>query len=262
MSTAVQKRPSQQLKELLEVNKPKIAAMISLPGLNADKLVRSVMLAVANTPTLAECDHVSVLMSVMKAAQLGLDPTGTLGGAYLVPYKVKGQKVCTLQIGYRGLIDLARRSGAVLSVEAHVVYEADHFDILLGTKREVIHRPFIGQGDRGKPVAVYAVASLAGGGEQFDWMTHAQVEAVRLRSAAGEGGPWLTDWDEMAKKTVVKRLCKYLPLTTELQTALDVDNVPAVSVGTQPPPGVTSDGEIVVDSATDQLAAQLDAEGA
>jgi recombination protein RecT len=161
----------------------------------------------------------------MQAAQLGLEPTGVLGGAYLVPYK----ETCTLIIGYRGLIDLARRSGQIESIEAHVVYSNDRFRCHYGLSPVLEHEP-AWEGPPGAVKAVYAIAKMKDGGMQLEVMTRAQVDAIKARSKTSGSGPWVTDYDEMARKTVVRRIAKYLPLTTELSDALqiDADNDPSI----------------------------------
>ena len=161
-------------------------------------------------------DPLSLIGAVVVAAQLGLEP-GIAGHAYLVPY---GKQV-TLIPGYRGLIELALRSGKIRSIEAHAVKEGDDFAFAFGLSPELRHVP--AASNRGPTTAVYALARFADGGVQFDVMRKDDVDAIRRRSRASDSGPWSTDYDEMAKKTVVRRLCKYLPVSIELQTAISMD---------------------------------------
>lgn len=205
------------LRDLLEKAKPKLAE-VTPKHLSADRLVRIAVASCSKTPQLLQCSPTSVLNSVMQAAQLGLEPGGPLGDAYLVPYKNE----CTLIVGYRGLVSLARRSGQIISIEAHVVHERDHFVCKYGLDAVLVHEPNW-SADPGQVIAVYAVARLRDGGVQYEVMTKAQVEAIRSRSRAGSSGPWVSDWAEMARKTVVRRLCKYLPLSVEMAEALDLD---------------------------------------
>jgi recombination protein RecT len=128
-----------------------------------------------------------------------------------------------LIIGYRGLIDLARRSGQISRIEAHPAYEKDRFKIQFGLNPILEHEPDL-SGDPGPMILVYAVAELRDGTKQVEVMTKKQVDGIRARSKAGKSGPWVTDYDEMAKKTVVRRLCKYLPLSVELVTAFERDD--------------------------------------
>lgn len=145
----------------------------------------------------------------MTSAQLGLEP-GPLGEAYLVPF---GRKV-TFIAGYRGLIKLAWQSGQVRTISAHVVREGDEFSFSYGLNPDLHHRPALR--DRGVAVAAYAAATLTNGGSAFEVMALDEVERVRGRSQSSKAGPWVTDWDEMARKTPLRRLAKWLPLSTTL----------------------------------------------
>lgn len=192
--------------------------------LTTERLVRIACAAASRNQQLLQCTTTSLLSAIMTAAQLGLEPSGALGSAYLVPFRNKGGNLeCQLIVGYRGLIDLARRSGQIASIEAHVVHANEPHKITYGLTPVLEHQPLL-EGDPGKPVAVYAIARLRDGTMQHEVMTYAQVEAIRNRSRAGQHGPWMTDWEEMARKTCVKRLAKYLPLSTELAEAIDTDN--------------------------------------
>jgi recombination protein RecT len=203
----------------LDRAKPQVA--LALPRhLDADRLLRVAMTAIMRTPKLLECDQQSLLGAIMQAAQLGLEPDGVLGHAYLVPFKGK----VTLIAGYKGLIDLARRSGAVVSIQAHVVYEADEFDYSYGLQDCLRHKPALR--DRGRPIAAYAAAVLKDGGHAFEVMSVEDVNAIRdnsqgYKAAKQYGGdsPWDSNWDEMARKTAVRRLAKYLPISVEFQRA-------------------------------------------
>jgi recombination protein RecT len=206
--------------------------MVLPKHLTADRLIKIALVAVSKTPKLMECSQESILQSVMTAAQLGLDCGGALGSAYLVPF-VKNSKdksgnwhrstECQLIIGYRGMIDLARRSGQIVSIESRIVWEHDVFEIEYGMEMKLRHVPTLDE-EPGKFRLVYAVAHLRDGGTQLELMTKAQIDAVRSRSMAKDNGPWVTDYAEMARKTVVKRLFKYLPVSIELAEAVDVDN--------------------------------------
>ncbi len=209
------------IRDLLEKSKPKFAEVIP-KHLSIDRLVRVAIAACSREPKLLLCTSTSLLNAVMQAAQLGLEPGGPLGDSYLVPYKDD----CTLIVGYRGLINLARRSGQIVSIEAHVVYELDKFVCKYGLNPILEHEPDW-SGDPGEMIAVYAVAKLKDGGTQCEVMTKTQIEKIRMRSAASKSdrSPWShkDDYFEMARKTVVRRLCKYLPLTAELASALEME---------------------------------------
>lgn len=203
-----------------------------------DRFLRVVTKAVIENPKLMQCTRVSILASIHEAAQLGLEPSGLLGSAYLVPYSRRvnengtWRSVYEAQLipGYRGLIDLARRSGEIDAIEAEVVRHRDVFSIVKGTNARLTHIPFIPdptaapeERDRGPVVGAYMKAVLRGGHEQYEWMTYDDIEAIRKRSKAADGGPWVTDWNEMARKTVVRRGSKYLPMTTDFRRALELD---------------------------------------
>lgn len=191
--------------------------------MDVERFSRVVIAAVAKTPQLLQCTPESVLTAVAQAASLGLEPTGVLGSAYLVPYRTKVgdayKTVCQLIIGYRGLIDLARRSGQIESIEAHVVREGDTFEVEYGLNPKLVHKPNWENTD-GELRFVYAVARLKGGAVQYEVMSKAQIDKVRDSSKAGKSGPWVDHYEEMARKTVVRRLAKYLPLSVEFHDAI------------------------------------------
>lgn len=191
---------------------------------------RVLVSTIARTPKLQQCAKspegiASLLQAIQQAAQLGLEPTGVLGSAYLVPFENRKKNIVEAQliVGYRGLIDLARRSGQIESIEARVVHSNDRFKALLGSESKLEHEP-AWEGEPGTFKCVYAVAKLKGGQEQIEVMTKAQVDAIRSRSKAAGSGPWVTDYEEMARKTVVRRIAKYLPLTPELADAFALDD--------------------------------------
>lgn len=235
MSTAIATTPKDDrntLMQLLESRKSAMQAVLP-KHLTPDRLIKIAGLAVSRSELLQKCTPLSVLQSVMTAAQLGLDVGGSLGSAYLVPFKRnkkddRGQwhshYECQLIIGYRGLIDLARRSGQIANIEARVVYQNDVFDVEYDADGvRMKHKPVL-DADPGELRLVYAIATLKDGGRQFELMTRTQVEAIRAKSQAKDNGPWVTDFDEMARKTVVKRLAKYLPISVELADGLTRDN--------------------------------------
>lgn len=181
-------------------------------------------MAMNRQPELLNCTPASLFQSLMMAGQLGLEPDGVLGSAYLIPYGTN----CTLIPGYRGLIDLARRSGQIKSIEAHLVRQGDKFECAFGLDPQLSHTPAF-PGDEAylkneNIIGAYAVAKLVDGGEQFEVMSRAEIDAIRNRSKASKSGPWVTDFGEMARKTVVRRLFKYLPVSVEMASALELDN--------------------------------------
>ncbi len=219
----IQKQPL--IVQYLERYKDQIAA--ALPRhLTADRMARIVTTEVRKTPALLQCDPKTLFGAVIQASQLGLEPGSALGHAYLVPFKRDVQLI----IGYRGMIDLARRSGQILSIEARAVYDGDQFSYSFGLKPDLQHTPHPDKhGDKPILTHVYAVARLAGGGVQWDVMTAEEIARVREQSKA-RSGPWVTHPDEMAKKTVIRRLFKYLPVSVEVQRAVGLDEMAEAGV--------------------------------
>ena len=205
---------------------PKIKAQMALAlpkHMTSDRLARIALTEIRKVPTLAKCDQTSFLGAIMQCAQLGLEPGGALGHAYLLPFENRKKGITEVQfiVGYRGMIDLARRSGQIVSLTARTVHENDEFSYQYGLNEDLKHVP--ATGDRGALIYVYAVAKLKDGGVQFEVMSRSDIDKVRAQSKAGNYGPWQTHYDEMAKKTVIRRLFKYLPVSIELATAVTMD---------------------------------------
>jgi len=211
------KEPTPVILQYLDRFKDQIAA--ALPRhMTPDRMARIVTTEVRKVPKLLTCNPKSLFGAVIQASQLGLEPGNALGHAYLIPY---GKDV-NLIIGYRGMIDLARRSGQIISIEARPVFDGDEFSYEFGLNPDLKHKPGP-TNNRGDLTHVYAVAKLKGGGTQWDVMTMGEVELIRNQSKAGNNGPWKTHFEEMAKKTVIRRLFKYLPVSIELQKAVGLD---------------------------------------
>lgn len=159
----------------------------------------------------------------MTAAQLGVEPNTPLGQAYLIPFRNKGVLECQFQLGYKGLIDLAHRSGEVVSIQANVVYENDKFDYAFGLEKdELTHVPT--RENRGQPVYFYAKYRTKDGGYGFEVMSVEDIRAHAQRYSKSFGnGPWQTNFEEMAKKTVLKRVLKYAPLKSDFVRAVAQD---------------------------------------
>lgn len=221
------------LQEQLANPKFKSQLAVALPKhMNSERMTRIALTEIRKVPKLAECNQASFLGALMVCAQLGLEPGAALGHAYILPFdkrqKVRGEwktvdTEAQLIIGYRGMIDLARRSGQILSIESRAVFSADRFEVSFGLDSRLVHEPAWDVADRGELRFVYAVAKLKDGGVQFEVMSRADVERIRSQSKAKESGPWVTHFEEMAKKTVLRRLFKYLPISIELQTAVSLD---------------------------------------
>ncbi len=212
-------------RDLLERNEAAIRARLP-KHIDADRMLKVALSALSKNPELLECTPQSVGMSVLQASELGLEPNGVLGEAYLVPFNNRktGKKECQFIPGYRGLISLARRSGQIISIEARVVYENDSFECHFGLDPVLKHTPNWDAEETGAVKFVYAVAKIQGGGVQYEVMSRAQIDRIRSRSKGANSSysPWNTDYDEMARKTVVRRLCKYLPVSVEMARALDL----------------------------------------
>lgn len=236
---AIQKKDTTAtLADLLRQKKDSIAQLVP-EHLAPERLMRVAVNCVSKTPDLQMCSVQSLLHCVLAAAELGLEPGGALGQFYLVPFK----GVATPIIGYRGLLELARRSGQISSIRAVVVYAKDTFKLTEGIEQTIVHERHLG-GDPGPLVYVYAVAKLKDGSVQVEVMSKAQVDAIRARSRSGSGerSPWNTDYEEMAKKTVFRRLAKWLPLSSErFEKALELDN------------GDYVDGEVVAEQVASEV---------
>jgi len=193
--------------------------------MNIDRLTRIALTTIRTTPQLRQADPASLLGAVMQAAQLGLEP-GLLGHCYLLPFKNNNKGVTEVQfiIGYKGMIDLARRSGHIESIYAHAVYENDEFEYELGLDPKLVHRPTM-DANKGPFVGAYAVAKFKDGGYQMEFMSRADIEQRKGRSKAANSkySPWATDYEEMAKKTVVRHMWKYLPISIEVQEQVEYD---------------------------------------
>lgn len=187
--------------------------------MDVDRLMRLTMTTIRTTPELRNADVGSLLGGVMQAAQLGLEP-GILGQCYLLPFKNnnKGITECQFIIGYKGMIDLARRSGHIESIYAHAVYENDDFEYELGLNPTLKHIPTM-DADKGEYIGSYAVAHFKDGGYQMEFMPKAEIEKRRLSSPGGRSkySPWNNYYEEMANKTVIRHMWKYLPISVELQ---------------------------------------------
>lgn len=190
---------------------------------HVDRFKRIVVLSLARNPDLLTANRGSLIEAAFEAARLGLEPSGAIGGAHIVRYGQKAQLI----VDYRGLVDLARRSSEIQDIAAVIVRRGDGFHVRRGTSPAIEHTPLVEvseEAEKGGALEVthvYAVAHLFGGGVQFEVMTKAQIDAIRARSAAANHGPWRTDYEEMAKKTVLRRLCKLLPLSIEVREILE-----------------------------------------
>ena len=215
--------PASTMKAYITRMKGEIAK--ALPSvMTPERFTRIVTSAISTTPQLAQTTPQSFLGAMMTAAQLGLEPNTPLGQAYLLPYKNHGKLECQFQLGYKGLIDLAYRSGQVTIIQAHEVRENDEFSYSFGLEPTLHHVP--ARGDRGNVICYYAMFRTKDGGFGFEVMSREDVEAHAKRYSKSYGGsfsPWSTNFDEMAKKTVLKKCLKYAPLKSDFVRAVASD---------------------------------------
>lgn len=213
--------PMKNMQDLIISMKGQIEA--ALPSvITGERFARMVLTAMSNTPKLASCTPKSFLGAMMQAAQLGLEPNTPLGEAYLIPFMNHGTLECQFQVGYKGMISLAHRSG--LYVQAHEVHENDEFIVEYGLEPKLVHKPVFK--DRGPVIAYYGVWKDKDGISGFEIMSKEDVEAHarKYSQSYGKGfSPWKTNFDEMAKKTVIKKALKYAPLTTEFIRGITAD---------------------------------------
>lgn len=217
-STAVAKQPKDSLAHVqafLESRRDLIS-QVAPKHLSPERLIKVALMARTKDKAIAACTTESLLKCVIQAAELGLEAGGPQGHAYLVPYG----KELTLIVGYRGMLDLVRRSGMVQRIEAHLIYANDRYKVRFGTDPVLEHEPAL-IGEPGPVVAAYAIAVMKDGTPVIEVMSLAQLEKIRGRSKAKNSGPWSTDTEEMYRKTVIRRLCKFLPQSSEMKLPLD-----------------------------------------
>lgn len=250
--------PASTMKAYITRMKGEIAK--ALPSvMTPERFTRIVTSAISTTPQLAQTTPQSFLGAMMTAAQLGLEPNTPLGQAYLLPYKNHGRLECQFQLGYKGLIDLAYRSGQVTIIQAHEVRENDEFTYSFGLEPSLRHVP--ARSDRGEVICYYAMFRTKDGGFGFEVMSREDVEAHARKYSKSYGGsfsPWSTNFDEMAKKTVLKKCLKYAPLKSDFVRAVasdetiktdiapDMTEVPPVDVAYTVDPDT---GEVIEDGA-------------
>lgn len=193
--------------------------------IDPDRMTRIALTEIRRTPDLLKCEPASLFGAVIQASQLGLEPGGALGQCYLLPFRDNKNNRTDVQfiVGYRGMLDLARRSGQIVSINAHEVYEEDTFNFEYGLHETLRHIP--ARGDRGQLIGVYAIAHLKDGGHQIEVMWKEDVDRIKAtsKSANSKYSPWNTHYAEMAKKTVIRRLFKYLPVSVEMMKATAMD---------------------------------------
>lgn len=236
---------------------------MALPaGLNPERVARIALTELRQNEKLAEAavsNPLSFAGAMLRASTLGFEVGNGLGHAYLLPFEKRrkeGNQWVTVSIetqliiGYRGMIELARRSGQIESLYAVEVYRGEIFEVELGLSNDIKHkRDFSVDTSPDNVVAVYAVAKLKGGEVQFEVMGRNQIEAIRARSKSKDNGPWVTDWAEMAKKTVVRRLFKYLPVSVEVKTSSQTRSISLEQIA-------NDDGGMTIDASTGEIITQ------
>lgn len=263
MAGEIQKSSTDSLNEFLRANKVKIERALG-DSIDFERFFVVAMNTIRRTPKLGQCSPSSVIDAVNRCAELGLEPGGPLGHAYLVPYAQE----CQLVVGYRGLLHLMFRSGGLRDASAQMVYDNDKFVGQLGTDPKIEHT--ITFAKRGRMIGAYCVLRYVNGGTHIETMNMEELQKVQSVSKA-KSGPW-TDWfEEMCKKTVLKRGAKWGPTGDGLELmarAYDYDDDKVVDsvatpVPTQPPPALNSENGVgqVVD-ATDRLKQSIPAEPA
>ena len=225
MSNAVaqqQQRPVSKAKQWLQTDAFKTAVSQVVPRhITPDRYVRAALTAVTRVPKLAECDETSFMRCLLQLAEYGLEPDGRR--AHLIPRWNKRMQCmeCTLIIDWKGLAELVMRSGLVSTLHADVVCENDEF---FYDKGEISSHKIDFKKPRGAAYAVYAMCRMKDGTEKCDVMSMDEVASIRARSQSGDNGPWVTDFNEMAKKTIFRRLSKWLPLSPEIRAASENDD--------------------------------------
>lgn len=215
-------------------------AQVAPKHFSVERLVKLAHASLSRTPKLAQCTPESVLIQLMRCAELGLEPNSPLGGIHLVPFdnRKTGKTECQGIVDYRALVALARRSDQISAIAARVVYSRDQFECR--EDETGVHFTFVqAEGDRGEMVKVFAYARLKSGEVQFDQMAKSDVDKIRARSKASSSGPWVTDYDAMAAKTVLRKLCKLLPLTTEAAAVIAEEEASEAEVAVELVPPAT-----------------------
>ena len=216
-----------KFKGFVEKMKPQMAAILP-KHLTPERVAKVILVEAGRKPAILECTTRSMAEALMLSAQLGLEPSATLGHIYFIPFRDKQRRVtiCTPIIGYKGYLELARRSGLVARLDARVVYTGEPFKVEAGLKPDIQHsiRGNVDRSDK-NIVAAYAVAILKDGSEYFEILWRSDVERIRARSKAGKTGPWVTDYARMARKTAIRALFNggCVPMSFELATAVEID---------------------------------------
>lgn len=213
MAEPQQEKPK-TLKDVLESARAQIAAVCP-PHITPERVIRLALLAAHKNPNIARCSPASVVFSVIQIAAWGLEIGRT---AHLVPFKDQ----CQPMPDFKGLVQMMIQSGEVMQVDGRVVREGDHFEVEYGMHERLEHRPV--PANVGEIVAAYAILTMPSGSKKFDVMWRSEIEKVRASSRAKDSGPWRDWYDQMAIKTVLKRISKQVPLSERVHEAIEADN--------------------------------------
>lgn len=253
MTTAITQIKPKTTMDWLKESGLKEQIRMALPKhMTPDRMLRVAMTELRKIPKLQLCQPASFIGAIMQCSQLGLEPGGHLGHIYLIPFenKKKGTVEVQVIIGYKGMLELATRSGRVYSPQAHEVCENDFFEFEYGLTPKLRHVP--ARENRGKIIYAYACVFLKDGGNQYEVMSIEEINSIKARSKTSSSGPWQTDYEEMAKKTVIRRLFKYLPVSVEMVQAITLDE--AADRGAQ-------DNEILASAAYETIDLYVDGSG-
>ena len=262
-ATLTQSTPQEDFKSILQKSWGRIAAVMP-ENMSKERMFQLAMSAYNSTPQLAQCSTVSVLSCIMKCAALGLEPSAVdgLGRAYILPYRNKktGGFEATFIMGYKGMLDLARRSGEIESVSARAVYEGDEFTYSYGLNEHLDHIPSLEPKDKRKLTHAYCIAKFKDGGHYFNVLTREDIEKARASSQAGKSSysPWTTHYEQMAIKTAVRRAFPYLPVSITAQEAAAADDTTPDYSGVLSPvvPAEPIEPPIEVDADTGEIKEQ------
>jgi len=255
MSTAIAKSEYDTVRDQFKAMERELVNVLP-KHLTPERMTRIALNCVRAVPKLLECERKSLFAAVMRASQLGLEPDGVLGQAYLIPYGKQVQFI----VGYRGLIDLARRSGEVSNIVAREVYENDEFTIDWSAEIPFKHVPLL-RGDRGEITHFWALARFKDGGFHWDYMTVGEVESIRDKSQGYQSAvkwkkgdviesPWTHHFVEMGKKTVIRRIAKFLPMS--VQRAVVTEELADAGK----PFSVDQYGDVVIEGESQEVAQQ------
>ena len=205
------------LRSFIGSDKVKEQITKALPAIcTPDRFLRVAMTCITKTPKLLQCEQSSFISALLDCAQLGIEPDGRR--AHLIPY---GKNV-QLIIDYKGLVELHMRSGKISLIHADKVCENDEFEYNAG---KIVNHKINFKKERGEPYAYYAYAEMKDGSTKAEVMTLEEITKIKGRSKSSSNGPWVTDPEEMSKKTVFRRLSKWLPMSPEeAQTIQKVEN--------------------------------------